>query len=244
MPLRIRKTNHAIALVATLAAVTVLSGCASGPPLPASGLGTLWGRLELAPPEGLPATTGGAGQYGDPRLRDARRFDHERPGFAVVYLEDRGAPSDALTLEIRSTRTGARLSPELGVIGISGVLTIENQTDRARIISVPELALLHSIDAGSSVAIETLKAGETAFHLLGEESATATLFVSPGAYARCNEQGGWVLENQTPGPAQLHAWHHRYPPTEVSVEILEGEVREVLLRSSVTSPAHSSTVNP
>ncbi len=232
-----------IGLSAAVGAI-LLSGCASRPIEPGPGLGSLWGQLVLAPPEGFQSPAPGPSQYGDPRLRDVRPVDHDYPGFAVVYLSDRAPVSDPLPIEIRSTRTGVRLSPESGVLGVAGTVAVTNHTTTSQIVSAPRLGHLEKLEPGGTLEILASQPGEMELHILGAAPQTALVFVSPGAFAICTEDGRWTLSDQTPGPARLHAWHHRYPPTMRAVDIVEGQVQEVQLRATVTPSENALLVAP
>ena len=111
-------TNRTLRIAVGLLGLLSLSlaGCGGGPPMIDSdpGTGSLWGRLELTPPEAVrrsAATAGGS--YANPRLRGARAVDYDRPGFAVVHAPDRPTPTVPLDLEVIATRGGARLAPEV-----------------------------------------------------------------------------------------------------------------------------------
>ena len=215
------------------------TGCSSVPEAPIQGKGTLWGSFTLAPPDGYTPPGAGGGSYGDPRLRGVVSVDYEKPGFSVVYLEDRQPPVSRCALTIRETPTGPRIEPSHGAFAAGGTIDIVNHSGAKQIISIPELGELRPLDPGARWERSVEASGELSLHLLGKSPAHAQLFVSPGPFSICAPDGRWTLANQEPGPARLRSWNVRYPPAMRDVEILPGSVLEIPLRAT-TAPIENA----
>jgi hypothetical protein len=102
------------------AAALLTSSCASAPPAPAPGRGTVFGELRLVPHAGVTMPSAGDGTYGDPRMRDTKIFDYSRPGFAVVYLEGGAARGERADLVIRANEFETRLEPRWLALAVGG----------------------------------------------------------------------------------------------------------------------------
>jgi hypothetical protein len=219
-------------LIATAAAAILAAGCHAAPPRPAAGAGTLWGSLRIlgrAPHQG-------AGSYGDRRLRDARLVDPDRPGFAVVYLEDRPAAAGVAAVEIRSGRSGIGFTPESVAIGAGGTIAIRNGTDEERLISAPELGELRTLAPGESWELAAERVGELRLFLIEDAAAMARIFVAPGAFTVPSPGGEWELRDIAPGEARLGVWHPRSPPISRRVHVQDGEALRLDLECALEAP--------
>ena len=234
---RVPRSESALRIPAAVllgAIAWVAAGCSSVPEAPVQGKGTLWGSFRLVPPDGYTPPGAGGGSYGDPRLRGVVSVDYQKPGFSVVYLEDRPPPVSGCALTIRETPTGPRIEPSHGALAAGGSIDIVNYSGEKQILSIPELGELRPLDPGARWQRPVDDAGEITLHLLGNSPAHAQLFVSPGPFSICAPDGRWTLANQEPGPARLRTWNVRYPPATQEVEILPGSVLEVPLRATTT----------
>jgi hypothetical protein len=189
--------------------------CASAAP-PAPGKGRAWGFLRLVPREGVTPGAGGAGAYGDRRLREVEFVDYARPGFAVVYLEEGPSPGGTALLEIRASKLQVGLDPRHAAVGRGGTLVVRNATAASHVLSCPAAHVLRRIEPGAAAEIPLPQAGEQPVFLLdaaGSPGSAATVFVSPGPFAVTSERGRFELADLDPGRVQLHAWHPRFPPS-------------------------------
>jgi len=154
--------------------------CALATPRATPDRAGVWGKLRLVPHEGVLAApiVGASEGYGDRRYSHARRVDYSRPGFAVVYLDGAAtAPRDPSTVRIRSGLGGVHLEPAFAALGAGAPLRVVNDTNRARVLSAPEVGLLRSVAAGESVEVETAGAGELTLFVPGEQGVSEFLVI-------------------------------------------------------------------
>jgi hypothetical protein len=165
-----------------------------------------------------PAASGSA-SYGDRRLRDVELVDYSRPGFAVVYLAGGPVAGSDLELEIRPGRLGLRLEPAHAAVGAGGHLRIENRSPEAHVLSYPAGGAVRRIEPGQRVELPVSQTGEQGLFLLDAPDVEARIFASPGPFAAVSESGGFELRDLPPGPAEIRAWHPRFPATSARVDL-------------------------
>jgi hypothetical protein len=216
----------------------LLIGCAGVPEPPAPGTAQAWGHLRLVPREGVTPGDSSGGSYGDRRLRDVSFVDYSRPGFAVVYIEDREPPGGTLELAIRRSRLGTRIGPELGAVGAAGRLVVHNQTPESHLFSYPAAGVVQRIEPGQQVELAVAKAGEQGLFLLDVADSQATVFAAPGPFAVASSSGRFALSNLAPGRHRLRAWHPRFPPALRDVELAPDSSVEVDIELGVGRPEH------
>jgi hypothetical protein len=205
--------------------------CAPASPPVAPGTGSLFGDLILVPRQGVVLPGAADAGYADPRLADVRLVDYGKPGFAVVYLD--APPSQASgRLAIRSAHLGPRLEPERAVVGAGGSIAVSNESDAAQIVSSPELGVVRRLAPGETARLTPLVPGALHLHLLGAESS-ATVFASPGPFARVGPDARWQLTGLAPGRTTLRAWHARFPPLAREIEVRAGSAQRIDLSLGV-----------
>lgn len=226
----------------------LLAACASGPPAPPEGRGGAWGYLRLVPREGLPARSPGSASYGDRRLADVSLVDYQRPGFAVVYdvagTTAAAAAASPLRLAIRSGAVGPRIEPAHAALSAGGAIEVVNETAEPHVVSCPAAQIVRRLEPGGSVAIEADAPGEWPVFLLDAPPEQALVFAAPGAWAVTGETGRFEFADLAPGRHRLAAWHHRFPPASLEVEVPAGQVVRVDLELRVGAPAPETGVAP
>lgn len=220
--------------IALLLAVLLIASCATVPPAPAPGTGTVYGTVRLVPRQGVtPSPGGGASSYSDPRLRDVRLVDYSRPGFVVVYADAPERAPTVLSLAIREGRLGPHIDPQRAALGAGGVLRVANETSQARVVSLPEAGVLERLEPGATLELALEDSRAHAVHLLGSPHASAEVFVAPGRYAVASPAGRWSLRDLPPGPVTLHTWHPRFPPTVRETQVPSDQLLELDLEIGV-----------
>lgn len=208
-------------------------GCASGPPTPAAGRGTLWGQVHLVRREGVLPTGRSTPGYADPRMRDVAFVDYDRPGFVVVFVEGETATRDPVTLQLEHTRFGPRLKPRNAAIELGQSIVVENQDTRPHTISCTEENLLQSVDPGAQLTLTPSAPGPLNLFLLDAPGEEVLVFIANGPLAITTAHGVWELRNLPPGPTVLRAWHPRFPSASQEVEVAADAVTRVELEISV-----------
>ena len=180
----------------------VAAGCSSVPEAPVQGKGTLWGSFRLVPPDGYTPPGAGGGSYGDPRLRGVVSVDYQKPGFSVVYLEDRPPPVSGCALTIRETPTGPRIEPSHGALAAGGSIDIVNYSGEKQILSIPELGELRPLDPGARWQRPVDDAGEPAAG--GERRA---VFNPGGGAERLHAKDDLQIVHHPPQPQRAVGGH-------------------------------------
>jgi hypothetical protein len=217
-----------------LVALTALClGCASTPPAPTAGRGTLFGDLRLVPHAGVTMPSASGGAYSDRRMRGVELMDYARPGFAVVWLDGaERAPADA-RLAIRANEFETRLEPTWAAVGAGGTLALANTTDEAHTVSCPSLGVVRKLGPGEELALRVPVAGAHSLFLLDRPQIEGGVFAAPGPFAVLRNSGRFELRDVAPGAARLHAWHPRLPPVELGVEVVPDQTLRVDLEMGV-----------
>jgi hypothetical protein len=215
-----------------------LAACASGPPAPAPGHGTLAGRVALVAPAAA-ARGGSAGAYGDRRMRDVERVDYSRPGFAVVYVDvpdhlDPASPPSELT--IVEGPVHAVLDPADLALRTGSRLVVRNAGRSAHVVSVPGLRVLASVEAGRALEIVVDRPGPHTLHLLDEPGTSARVFATSGPFATVSDSGRFAIADLPPGRYAVHVWHPRLPPVSRTVELPADTVLQVDLALGLHPP--------
>ena len=202
--------------------VVVCLSCASAPPAPAPGRGTLFGDLKLVPREGVHMPDPKDTSYADPRLAGVSLVDYSKPGFAVVWLDaDSAPPTRAKTpVTIRENEFGVRLEPAWAAASAGGTLALLNATAEAHTVSCPSLGRVEQIAPGQTLELTLGETGAHALFLLDRPQVEGGVFVAPGAYAVLGQSGRFELRDVAPGHAQLHAFHPRFPPVALPVDVV------------------------
>lgn len=193
--------------------------CASAPPPPAAGMSHLFGKLRIVPREGIAPAHAHGNAYGDRRLRDVSRVDYSSPGFAVVFVEEGTAPTEAGELVIRATRVATSIDPDTLALGAGGRLRIRNPTSQRHLISYPAAGVVRGVEPGESIELPIPRAGEQDVFLLDVPEARARIFAAPGRFSRVATDGSYAIQNLSPGTWQVHAWHWRFPPANGSIQL-------------------------
>ena len=217
------------------AAALFALACASAPPAPAPGRGTVFGELRLVPHAGVTMPTQGDGTYGDPRLRDTRIFDYSKPGFAVVYLEGRPAPGERSELSIRASEFDVRLEPRWLAVAVGGKVALKNATNEPHTVSCPSLSLVTQLAPGATLELAATLAGASSVFLLDRPQVEAGFFAAPGPYTVLTQDPRFELRDLPPGRGALHAWHPRLPPVERAVDVVADRTTRVDLEMGVGS---------
>src|SRR5262245_31593758 len=119
--------------------IVLALGCASVPPAPAPGTGTLYGDLTLRPRDGVTMPAANDPPYQARAMRDARIMDSSRPGFAVVYLASGARPGERVTATIRANDFETRLEPRWLALYQGGVVAVTNASKEPHTVSCPDL---------------------------------------------------------------------------------------------------------
>jgi hypothetical protein len=218
-----------------IVSATLLAACASPPP-PAAGTGTLFGTLRLVPRQGLTLAPPAEGSYSDPRLRHARLVDYEHPGFAVVFLEGKAAPSRDARLAIRGSARGPSLEPAQAALALGGRLRLFNATGEPHVVSLPAEGLVRRLAPREEFELALEHPGPQPVFLL-DAAAEALIFAAPGPFALVAPDGGWELRDLPPGSARLRAWHPRFPGVAREVEVVADSALRLELELAVDRAA-------
>jgi plastocyanin len=225
---------HSLRTSRAFCAVALLTlSCASAPPAPAPGRGTVFGELRLVPHAGVTMPTAGGGTYGDPRLRDTKIFDYSRPGFAVVYLESGAASGERVDLAIRANEFETRLEPRWLAVAVGGTVTVKNATSEPHTVSCPSLGRLARLGPGESLELSAAQAGLQSVFLLDRPQVESGFFAAPGPYVVLSQDSRFELRDLPPGKFALHAWHPRLPPVERSVDVVADQSTRIDLEMGV-----------
>lgn len=216
-----------------LALVGLSLACASNPPAPSRGRGTVFGELTLRPHPGVTMPERGDATYSDPRLRDAQIVDYSQPGFAVVYLEGAPPAGEQVELSIRASQFDTRLEPRWAALAQNGTVTVRNTTGEPHTVSCPSLSLVARVGPGESLTIPVRAPGAHPLFLLDRPQAEAGFFAAPGPYAVLTRDPRFELRDVAPGHAELHAWHPRLPPVARAVDVLADQLLRVDLEMGV-----------
>jgi hypothetical protein len=222
----------------------VALACASAPPPPSHGLGTVFGDLRLLPHPGVTMPDAGDPSYQDRHMRDARIFDYSQPGFAVVYLEGKPRVGERVDVSIRASDFETRLEPRWLALAAGGIVAVHNTTGEAHTVSAPSLGIVARVGAGESLEIHAEAAGAHSVFLLDRPQVESGFFAAPGPYAVLTRDPRFELRDVPPGHAEVHAWHPRLPPVMRPVEIAADAVTRIDLEMGVgrdsqeTSDAH------
>lgn len=214
----------------------VLGSCAGAPPAPASGRGTLWGRISLIPHEGVTPVTRDPGVYGDHRLRDVEFVDYGRIDFAVVYLEQGPAPGGTLGVTLEPAVVGhPKLVPRLGAVGQGGRVQVRNSDTRPHPLSCPRARWIRSLGPSEEASFVAGDPGEAEIFVLDVPEMAAKFFVSPGPFARVSKDGRWEMRDLDPGERELRVWHPRFPPEHRTIRVVADAVERVDVNLTVES---------
>ena len=214
-------------------AAALLLACASAPPAPAPGRAGAFGYLKLVPREGVVPASGGSHAYGDREFEGVAFVDYSKPGFAVVYADAataEHAPAGAgnrIVVTIRAGATHPVFDPPHAALGAGGEISVANQSGEPHLVSCPSAGLVKRIAPGESIAIPVPKPGEWPLYLLDVAGEQAAVFAAPGPYHVVSTSGRFELPDLEPGRAQLHAWHPRFPPTSIWVDLVAGTNQRV-----------------
>jgi len=207
--------------------------CASAPPAPTRGRGTLFGVLRLIPHAGVTMPDASDPTYQDRRTRDTRIFDYSQPGFAVVYLEGRAAPGERVEMSIRASDFETRLEPSWLALAAGGTVAVHNTTGEPHTISCPSLSLVARVAPGETLEISAKTSGAHSVFLLDRPQVESGFFAAPGPYAVLTRDPRFELRDLPPGRVELRAWHPRLPPIARSVEVVADQVVRVDLEMGV-----------
>ncbi|MFI5317887.1 MAG: hypothetical protein ACHQ6T_19470 [Myxococcota bacterium] len=207
--------------------------CASTPPAPTHGRGTLFGELRLVPHAGVTMPDAADPSYQDRHMRDAVIFDYSRPGFAVVYLEGAAPQGERVDLTIRSSEFETRLAPRWLALAAGGTVAVRNATAEAHTVSCPSLSLVARLGPGESLDLKASSPGAHAVFLLDRPQVESGVFAAPGPYAVLTQDPRFELRDLPPGRVQLRAWHPRLPPLARSVDVVADQVTRVDLEMGV-----------
>ena len=220
-------------LSAGSAAVLLCLACASAPPAPPPGRGTLFGDLKLIPRDGVHMPASSDAAYGDRRMRDIELVDYKRPGFAVVWLEGSAPPAEGARVSIRANEFETRLEPAWAALATGGSLRILNTTPEAHTVSCPSLGRVQRLAPGDELELRVAETGAHALFLLDRPQVEGGVFAAPGPFAVLSKSGQFELRDLAPGPVRLHAWHPRFPPVARSVDVVADESKRVDLEMGV-----------
>jgi len=218
-------------------AALVLTACASSGVRLAPGESGLRGVVRLVPHEGLSAGGSGGG-YGDRRLRDARLVDYDRPGFAVVYLDndldqhlDRTTSPEGsappLEIVIRDATVGARLDPSEAAIPLGGRIRVSNASSTSHVLSAPSGGTVQTLAPGEARTLQVEQPGPHRLFLLDDAAAKSLVFASPGPFAVTRTSGEYELVGLAPGTARVRVWHPRFPPVHARVDLLPDVIADL-----------------
>lgn len=203
-------------------------------------MGTLFGDLRLVPRAGVSVPGSGGAAYSDLRLRDVELVDYTRPGFAVVWLDGREQPRSSVRVTIRANEFETRLEPPWVALAAGGTLELHNTSSETHTVSCPSQGVVRRLAPGDSLELRITDAGAHALFLLDRPQVEGGVFAAPGPFAVLTRTGQFELRDLAPGPARLHAWHPRFPPVELGVEIVADETRRVDLEMGVGRGAEDS----
>jgi hypothetical protein len=202
-------------------------GCVSAPEPLAPGTSAVYGRVDLAPREGVTPGVAGSGGYGDRRMNGVEFVDYSRPGFAVVFTTEGRPTAGSLALAIRISRFGTRIEPPQAAIGSSGRISIHNDTGDSHVVSYPAGDRVQPLAPGDRIEFDVAFAGEQPIFLLDTPNAETTIFGSPGPFSVVSATGLYAIENLEPGTREIRVWHPRFPPAYRQVELPAGERVEI-----------------
>jgi plastocyanin len=173
--------------------------------------------------------------YADPRLRDVSLVDYSKPGFAVVWLdgETPAAARAPTRVTIRENEFDVRLEPAWAAASAGGTLSLQNATSGTHTVSCPSLGRLDKVAPGETLEITLAEAGAHALFLLDRPQVEGGIFVAPGPYAVLGRSGRFELRDVAPGRARLHAFHPRFPPVALPVEVVPDQAVRVDLEMGV-----------
>jgi plastocyanin len=201
--------------------VVLCVACVGAPPAPTPGRGNVFGDLRLMPREGVHMPDPTDTSYADPRLRDVSLVDYSKPGFAVVWLDGETAPERApARVTIRENEFDVRLEPAWVAASAGATLALQNATAEAHTVSCPSLGRVEKIAPGETLQFELGEPGAHALFLLDRPQVEGGIFVAPGPYAVLGRSGRFELRDVAPGRARLHAFHPRFPPVALPVEVV------------------------
>jgi hypothetical protein len=207
--------------------------CASAPPAPTHGRGTLFGELRLLPHAGVTMPDAGDPTYQDRHMRDARIFDYSRPGFAVVYLDGAPPAGERVELAIRANDFETRIEPRWVALAAGGTVAVRNATNEPHTVSCPSLSLVARLAPGESLELAAKAAGAHSVFLLDRPQVESGFFAAPGPYAVLTQDPRFELRDLPPGRVQLRAWHPRLPPISHLVDVVADQVVRVDLEMGV-----------
>jgi hypothetical protein len=173
-------------------------------------------------------------------MKGVELVDYSKPGFAVVHLDAGPSPGGTAQLEIRASGTRTRLEPSHAAVGAGGALVVVNRTGAAHVLSAPAQGLVRRLAPGEQIEIAVPEAGEQSLFLLDVPRSASTVFVSAGTYAVVSAEGRFELRGLPPGSHLLRAWHPRFPPAQVPLEIAAGGVVQLDVEMGVESRDEAS----
>lgn len=194
----------------------------------------IWGTVELVRPAQFAEAPTNSG-YSDRRYRAAKRVDYSQPGYVVVYLDRGAVPDHDLSLSITESRSGDRLEPKYGVVGLGRAIRVQNRSSQSHVVSCPEAGLIQRLAPGQAVSIPASRTGEHSVWLLNVAETGTKAFVVPGPFAVVEASGRWKLPLVAPGDLTLRTWHPRFPAVERRVDARRGESLRLDLEISAAS---------
>jgi hypothetical protein len=228
---------------AHLATLAVALACATPQPVVAPGRSTAAGSLRLVPREGVTPRGTSSSPYADRSLRDVRFVDYAHPGFAVVFLEGREAPSGVADVAIRASKLRTRLEPAELAIARGGRLRVHNDSAEPHVLSFPSAGRVQRLAAGEALEIPVELAGPQSLFLLDVPGSEVNLFAAPGPFARVADDGSWEIRDVEPGRVHVVAWHARFPATSAWLELVPERVARLDLRVGVGRAGDSDETN-
>jgi hypothetical protein len=165
--------------------------------------------------------------------------DYARPGFAVVYVQDKEPPGGLLELSIRTFRVGTRIEPAHGALGAGGRIVVRNASPDAHVFSYPAAGLVRRLQPGESAELRVARAGEQGLFVLDVPDSGVTVFAAPGAFDVVSASGRFALMDLRPGHRELRVWHPRFPPAVRHVELAADASLEVDLEIGVGQEGHA-----
>lgn len=215
----------------TIAAICL--ACATAPPAPTPGTGTLFGDLHLVPRDGVHMPASGDGAYQDLDMAGVELVDYSKPGFAVVWLEGGPHVAEGARVTIRANAFETRLEPAWAALAAGSTLTLLNATPEAHTVSCPSLGVVQRVAPGESLALRVPDAGGHPVFLLDRPQVEGGVFAATGPFAVLTRTGRFELRDLAPGPTKLHAWHPRFPPVARSVDVVPDQAMRVDLEMGV-----------
>ena len=240
--MHIARSSRASTAAAVAAALAL--ACASTPPAPRAGTGTLYGDLKLVPHAGVTMPDANDGAYQDRHMRDARIFDYSHPGFAVVYLDGGARPGERAEVSIRASEFETRLEPSWVALAAGGTVVVHNATGEAHTVSCPSLSKVARLAPGDSLELHATLSGANSLFLLDRPQVESGFFAAPGPYAVLTHDPRFELRNLAPGRFQLHAWHPRLPPLARPIDVVAGQTTRVDLELGVGRSQETSDARP